>query len=248
MKKLLQIFATAFGVAVLATPALAQLSVNASVTNNYVFRGISQSAKDPAIAGGIDYSFANGLALGAWASSIDFGDDSSMELDLYGSYNFMVGAAAASVGVYGYIYPDSGSGGPYDYAEIFGSISYSFGPVAWSAKAYWAPSLPKGFLTIREGNNPDQEYWLTTGLSIPVADFLSISGNIGYEGYSGLPSGATDDSYFEYDIGATATWNILSLDLRYVDTDIHTFASYTADPFATGGFFVATLTVKYTFP
>lgn len=249
MKKTLQfLLAGSAGVALLTSPALADagLSANAAVTSDYIFRGITQSAKKFAVSGGLDYDFGNGLAVGTWASSIDFGDDSPMELDLYGNYNFMIGAVAASVGVYGYVYPSSGSAGPYDFVEVDGGVSYSFGPVAWSAKAYWAPSLPSGFLTVKYGNNPDQEYWLTTGLSVPVADFLSISGNIGYEGYSGLPSGASDNSYTEWDIGATATWNIFSLDLRYLDNDQHTPSG--TKYFATGPFYVATLSVKYAFP
>ena len=250
MKKTLQILLAGAGLALMTSPALADagLTANVAVTSDYIFRGITQSAKKAALQGGLDYDFGNGLAVGTWMSTIDFGDDSPMELDLYGNYNFMIGALAASVGVYGYVYPSSGSGGPYDVFELDGGISYSFGPVAWSAKANWAPSVPSGYLTVQQGNNPDSEFYLTTGLSVPVVDWLSVSGNLSYQGYTGLPTGAKDDSYAEWDLGATATWKIVSLDLRYIDTDTHTLASYTGNPFATGPFYVATLTVRYTFP
>src|SRR4029450_3753648 len=101
MKKTLSIVlgATALSLAsVAATPASAQiagLSANAAVTTNYVFRGISQSGANPAVQAGVDYNIGTtGFAIGAWASSIDFGnpygDDTPVEVDFYGSYTFAV--------------------------------------------------------------------------------------------------------------------------------------------------------------
>ena len=81
MKKSISIFlgttALALG-AMAATPASAQiagLSANAAVTSNYIFRGISQSGSAIAVQAGVDYAVGDtGLAFGAWASSIDFGN------------------------------------------------------------------------------------------------------------------------------------------------------------------------------
>ena len=102
MKKHLSIVlgATALGLtSIAATPASAQiagLSANAAVTTNYIFRGISQSGGNIAVQGGLDYNIGTtGFAVGAWASSIDFGngtigDDTAAEVDLYRSYTFAV--------------------------------------------------------------------------------------------------------------------------------------------------------------
>jgi uncharacterized protein (TIGR02001 family) len=167
-------------------------------------------------------------------------------LDLYGNYTFMLGPFGASLGVYGYLYPSSGNAGPYDFWELDAGLSRDFGAVSWSAKAFWGPSLPDSFLTIQNGYNPDSEYFLTTGISIPLAAWLMLSGNAGYEGYSGgKPAGTPDDSYAVWDIGVTLTYRIFSLDLRYIDSDRHTLASYTGDLFATGPFYVATAMVKF---
>src|SRR5688500_7014436 len=51
------------------------VAYNAAVTTDYRFRGISQSASDPAISGGVDFSTTDGLYLGAWGSTIDFDGD-----------------------------------------------------------------------------------------------------------------------------------------------------------------------------
>ncbi len=234
-----------------AMPAPAPaLTANAAITTDYIFRGITQSAKRPAVQGGLDYAVPDtGFAVGTWVSSIDFGDHTPLEWDLYANYNFTLGSVGASVGVYGYVYPYHGHGnlGPYSWVEPNIGLSHDFGIFAWSAKAFWAPSVPKGYLTIRNQYNPDSEYYLTTGLSIPVMPWLALSGNVGYEGYSGgRPTGVSDDSIRRMgSLGATITIDKYSLDLRYIDTSKHTFSSYTAPYFATGPFYVATFSFKF---
>ena len=67
----------------LATPALAEetdppsdieVSGNVALVTDYRFRGVSLSAGDPAIQGGIDVSHASGFYIGTWGSSIEGGD------------------------------------------------------------------------------------------------------------------------------------------------------------------------------
>lgn len=103
----------AMGLAVGAgAPALAaedsHFSANVAVTSDYRFRGVSQSAKDPALQGGVDYTHPTGLYLGAWGSTIDFGDD--FDIDTSGTRTRMrvsrwictpatSGAAPASIGI-----------------------------------------------------------------------------------------------------------------------------------------------------
>ena len=222
-----------------ASPAFADgLTANGQFTTDYVLRGISQTATRPAVQGGLDYDTGVGLTIGTWVSSLDFGDDTNLEWDLYGAYNFMLGPMMASIGGIGYTYPHAGHFGPYDYFEFTGTLAYDFGFAAWSAKGYYSPSdLPTGFLDIK-GVHPNKEYWLTTGVSVPVVSWLSISGNVGYEGYDG--SATTD--YTEWDIGVTATYDKYALDLRYIDTSEH--AGF-GPQFATGPFYVATFTFKF---
>jgi uncharacterized protein (TIGR02001 family) len=255
MKKLTKpiLLASAAAVA-LATPAFADdaapaaaptpaLTANGEFTTDYIFRGISQSAKKPAVSGGLDYDLGNGFAVGTWVSSIDFGDHTPFEWDIYGNYNFMLGALTASVGVYSYVYVDAGQFGPYSWVEGDASLGYDFGPVQWSAKGFWGPSVPNGYVTIRHAVNPKGEYFLTTGLTAPLADWISVSGNVGYQGYISEPTHAPNDDYTEYDLGATLTYDKYSLDLRYLDTSLH--AGFGGPYFATGPFYVATFSFKF---
>ncbi len=63
-------------------------SASVALTTEYMWRGFSNSNNDPAIQGSFDLSHETGLYLGAWASSVEYGDqDTSMELDVYGGYS-----------------------------------------------------------------------------------------------------------------------------------------------------------------
>lgn len=76
------------------TAAQAQAwSANAGVVSDYRFRGISQTRLQPAVQGGVDYTDASGVYVGAWASNIRWVKDAgaqsgSVELDLYGGYRW----------------------------------------------------------------------------------------------------------------------------------------------------------------
>jgi uncharacterized protein (TIGR02001 family) len=71
------------------------LSYNIGVVTEYRYRGISQSARQPALQGGIDYADKSGWYVGTWASTIKWVKDSSLpgasakgpvEIDVYGGY------------------------------------------------------------------------------------------------------------------------------------------------------------------
>ena len=51
-------------------------------------------------------------------------------------------------------------------------------------------------------------------------DWVSLSGNIGRQWVEDLNNAGTGYPYTHWDLGATATWNNISLDIRYIDTDI----------------------------
>lgn len=70
-------------------PAAPAVTANVGFTTDYVFNGISQNYRSPALQGGFDYTHSSGLYLGTWASNISGNQytNASMELDLYGGYN-----------------------------------------------------------------------------------------------------------------------------------------------------------------
>ncbi|HIF10783.1 MAG TPA: hypothetical protein EYQ81_13755, partial [Sneathiellales bacterium] len=63
-------------------------SATVTGTNDYVFRGITQTQEEFAIQGSMDYSHSSGVYVGAWASNIDFSSPgASSELDIYGGFS-----------------------------------------------------------------------------------------------------------------------------------------------------------------
>jgi uncharacterized protein (TIGR02001 family) len=97
---------------------------NMSATNNYIWRGLTQTNDQAALQGGLDYDFGNNLAIGTWVSNVDFGgaNGKGTELDLYGSYNFNLGKdMGLSVGAINYRYPTQSG---LDFTEAFAKFSY----------------------------------------------------------------------------------------------------------------------------
>ena len=139
-------FACAAAVAVILTAGAAsaqdspEVAWNLGVTSDYVFRGYSQTSEDPAIFGGVDVT-AGSFYAGAWASNVDFGDDTDAEVDIYGGYRTEVSGFAVDVGVVGYLYVSQPAGADYDYAEFKAAASRAFGPVTLGAAVYWSPDF-----------------------------------------------------------------------------------------------------------
>jgi len=106
------------------------LSANVAMSSNYLWRGVSQTDNAVAISGGIDYEHQSGFYVGTWTSNVDFGDDTSAELDLYLGFGGELGQGFGyDVGYIYYAYPDSNqtnSSNEYDFGEIYGSLSYSY--------------------------------------------------------------------------------------------------------------------------
>ncbi|MDQ7072479.1 MAG: TorF family putative porin [Gammaproteobacteria bacterium] len=70
----------------LIQPILADVSANLNVTDNYIYRGVSNSDENPAIQGGLDYYNDAGIYAGIWSTTMDFqlgSDEPSYEFDMY---------------------------------------------------------------------------------------------------------------------------------------------------------------------
>ena len=98
-----------------AAPAAPETTIayNVGVVSQYRYRGLAQTRGYPALQGGVDYSNANGVYLGAWASTIRWiGDastttkavDGKTELDLYGGYKFEIAGITYDLGYLQYQY------------------------------------------------------------------------------------------------------------------------------------------------
>ncbi|HHJ11593.1 MAG TPA: hypothetical protein ENK00_00305 [Chromatiales bacterium] len=104
MKKTL--LSSAIATALLAaTSAQAGVSMNIGVTNNYLWRGVTQTDDGAAVSGGVDYNHDSGFYVGTWASNVSFGGVADYELDLYAGYGGEFKDFGYDVGVISYQYP-----------------------------------------------------------------------------------------------------------------------------------------------
>lgn len=203
-------------------------SATLAVTSDYRFRGVTQSDKNAALQGSIDFASESGFFAGIWASSIDFVDDgiytdgdTGIEVDLYAGYTHAFSdAMSGTIKVVYYAYPDADylpGVSEYDYFEVIASLGHDFGGASVTAEIAWSPDY---FFQSSDGV-------ATTGtLAVPLCDKLwffdgglSASGHAGYQWIDDNINYGTPD-YFFFDAGLSASAGMFTLDVRWVDTDL----------------------------
>lgn len=222
-------------------------SANIALTSDYRFRGISQAQRDAAVSGGLDYASTGGFVAGIWASNVDFNDaaDTGVEVDLYAGYTKSFGEnTSATVKAVYYWYPDADyppGGNENDYFEVIASLSHNFGPATGSLEVAWSPDF-----FFESGD----AVAVTGGLTVPIADaFLFFDGGVwasGKVGYQAIDDNLTfgTDDYVYYDVGVSAKVGPLTLDARWVDTDLDRGECFGGLDLCEGGF-VATATLSF---
>lgn len=101
-----------------------ELTANIGASNNYIWRGLTQTQNEPAISGGLDFAAENGFYIGTWVANVSYAPDDpfSYENDLYLGYAGSVKNLDYDVG---YLYYNYDSTADFDFGEIYGSLSYS---------------------------------------------------------------------------------------------------------------------------
>ncbi|GFZ86697.1 MULTISPECIES: TorF family putative porin [Sphingobium] len=214
---------SALALAAMSAPAFAQdeptpdltVTGNAAVVTDYRFRGISQTNKKIALQGGLTITHSSGFYVSAWGSSIDdyVANGSDQELDLIGGYSTTIGAATIDVGVLYYYYPGNAEANT-DFVEPYASVKGTFGPATAKLTVNYAPKAKA--LTV--GNGKEDNLYVAGDLSTSIPNTpLGLSAHLGHSfGPSYLTIGK---EYTDWNIGATYTWNHLTLGVSYVDTN-----------------------------
>ena len=183
------------------------VAFNAAVTSDYVFRGVSQTSEDPALQIGVDYT-TGGFYVGAWASNVDFGDDTDAEVDLYAGYRTEAAGFAFDFGAVGYTYvnapslPDAG----YGYVELKAAASRAIGPATIGAALYFSPD----FFGIDE-----RATYVEANLAFAPADKWTVSAAVGKQ----MLDVSDDYATWNIGVGYAFTDNLVA-DVRYHDTDV----------------------------
>jgi len=91
-----------------AEPSPHTFTGNLGIFSEYRFRGISQTFKEPALQGGVDYAHTSGIYLGNWNSNVSEGagfPSGNLEMDFYGGWKKTWGDWGLDVGGIYYYYP-----------------------------------------------------------------------------------------------------------------------------------------------
>ena len=192
--------------------AVEGLTANVSASNNYVWRGISQTQNQNAVSGGIDYAAKSGFYVGTWASNVDFDDDTNAEVDVYAGYSFDVDDLAFDVGYLYYGYP---GGEDLDFSEIYASVSWEFLTVGYSV------------LTDSEagGDFGDSDY-ATVDLAFEVAEGLELGFHFGAYNFD------AGGDYNDYGVSLSKdgfTLSITDVDENAIESDFLFTVSYSID-------------------
>ena len=103
--------------------AAAEVTANAAVTNNYIWRGITQTADQAAGQGGIDWGHSSGLYAGTWVSNVDFsGLGDGYEMDVYAGFGGEVGSFGYDLGIITYQYPVTPN---FNFTEVYLSGTFN---------------------------------------------------------------------------------------------------------------------------
>jgi len=190
-----------------STQALAEISANAAIVNDYLVDGISQTDNAAAVQGGVDWSAESGFYLGAWGSMVDFNAESEYETDWYGGYRFGSGENTAfDVGIayYRYLEDDLGkSSDGFDFREIYAGVTLYEN----STLKYWRSNDYVGT------GEPSSRAKLSH--NIALNDDYSVM----LEYTRAMYQGAIGENYNHYRVGVVRYWGIFSVDLSYHKTD-----------------------------
>lgn len=175
-------------------------SASVALSSDYAWRGYSQTKDEAAISGSFDYSHSSGIYAGTWASNIDYGDDASVEIDLFVGYGNEIGdsGVAYDLGFLRYVYPGEG----YDYNEVYGSVSYSF----FSASI--AHSTDSSY-------HSDKATYYSLGFDYDLPMNIALSAGYGYYDYHDSAIASPSD----YRIGLSTEVVGFGMDLTYIDSD-----------------------------
>ena len=218
MQKICTLFVCLFGTSLALAESTTQsfwhnFSGNIAFTNNYIFRGVSQTNNNPALQGGLNYTIAPfGLYAYAFGSNVDFKTSNdkkaATEIDTtLGIKNDINDNLSYDVALQRYNYP----GAHYaNYNEVYGSFTYYFltALIAYSGNEF--NSHTNGLYS-----NLSAEYTLPCNI-VKIPD-VSIGAGIGHF----TLQSAAGKSYNDFSIQISKSIKPVTFALQWTDTNHH---------------------------
>ena len=229
------------------------LAYNVGVVTDYRYRGLSQSSKDPALQGGIDFTHKSGFYLGTWGSTIHWTQDDAkvyglnpgatdsgsnhVEIDIYGGYKGQISKDLSyDVGLLQYWYPRNKyqnitQSANANTLEIYGALTYSLFTLKYSN------SLTNIFGFVDSKNSG----YVDLSANLDLGSGFSLTPHVGHQTIKGTPA----SDYTDYALALNKDFgNGFSASATLVGTSTH---AYVTSSGANKGGTGLVLGAKYTF-
>jgi len=193
--------------ALLPNARASEFSGVATLTTEYIYRGLRMSNGDPAIQLGLDYEHDSGLFAGVWASTIDIQSamgERDTELIYYAGFLYAAELPiTATITLLRYSYPGQTGMHRYDYNEVLIGATW--------LERY---SIEFGYTRDLYGLDRIGRHWELRS-EWPVANTWVIGVALGGNDMSD----AGVSHYLHWDVGASARFSRLTFDLRWYDNE-----------------------------
>jgi uncharacterized protein (TIGR02001 family) len=190
-----------------ATAVAGDLTANASVTNNYIWRGLTQSENGAAVQGGLDYTHDSGFYAGTWVSNVTYvpADPFSYEHDLYLGFR---GGETVTWDV-GYLYYNYDSGANYDFSEAYVALGWQGLTLKYSTLVQ--SGRDEDLDTGTRGVGPDVDYgfgsasYISLDYSYALPNEITLGFHVGrHDGdFARSFNAFTTDDYVDYNISVS---------------------------------------------
>jgi uncharacterized protein (TIGR02001 family) len=232
--------AVAVATLAMAGAASAEVTFNAGIATDYVFRGVKQTVDggggdSTQVFAGVDWSGGPNLYAGAWISNTGFNNSNGIETDYYAGWKPKAGPVTFDLGAIYYTYNTSNDGfinNDLDTLEFKAAASMAAGPATVGAAVYYS----------NDWVSTDESSWYyEVNGSIPVKDGVLLSGAIGQFQSDAL---GNPDSYTTWNVGVTLpVTEKISIDARYIGADNDATTIYGS--FAADNSFVGTIKANF---
>ena len=196
-------------------------SFNVGATNDYRFRGISQTRMKPAVSAGADYSNTpTGLYAGIWTSNIEWvkdnGGGGNQEVDIYGGIKGEVSGVSYDVGMIRYYYPSNRLNSS---ATVAGLVS------ANTTEAYIQAGYGPAYIKYSQaltnfigwGEGTDGSNYIDIGANVEIKDGYILNLHAGKQVVKNYLNGLAD--YTDWKVGVTKDFGLAVVALAVVGTN-----------------------------
>jgi uncharacterized protein (TIGR02001 family) len=182
------------------------VTANVGVFSQYVFRGLTQTDRHPAIQGGFDYAHASGAYVGTWLSNISWftdtnaGNSANLEWDFYAGYKkTWAQGFSTDVGYLRYQYPGSYPALPL--GTVKPNTNEAYAAIGWKWLGF---KYSYAFSDLFGVENSDGSQYLDLTATVPLNEQLVLAAHAGRQRYTGASTaarlaGTSNDALYTYD-------------------------------------------------